>query len=206
MLFKGFRFGMMLQLAVGPIALFIFQVAVNSTFFAAFTGCIGVALVDLLYIALAILGIGALLEKYSGVKKALKYFGGIVLIIFGLSILLGAVGISILPSISAGTDVKNVFLKSVILTISSPLTIIFWAGVFSAKLADEKMDKKDMYIFGMGAVCSTLFFLTLVSGFGVFANAVLNDLLLKILNILVGTVIIIFGIKTMIKKQIEAKE
>lgn len=63
-----------------------------------------------------------------------------------------------------------------------------------------------MYLFGMGAVCSTLFFLTLVSGLGVFANAVLNDLLLKILNIIVGTVIIIFGIKTMIKKQIEAKK
>ena len=125
MLFKGFRFGMMLQLAVGPIALFIFQVAVNSTFFDAFTGCIGVALVDLLYIVLAILGIGILLERYSGVKKALKYFGGIVLVIFGLSILLGAVGISILPSISAGAGVKNVFLKSIILTISNPLTIIF---------------------------------------------------------------------------------
>ncbi|MEX1378376.1 MAG: LysE family transporter [Eubacteriales bacterium] len=203
MLLKGFRFGMILQFAVGPIALFIFQVAVNSSFITAFTGCIGVALVDMLYIVLAILGIGTLLGKYSGVKNILKYFGGIVLVIFGLSIFLSAIGISILPSISAGADIKNVFLKSIILTISSPLTIIFWAGVFSAKLAEEKIIKKDMYVFGMGAVCSTLFFLTLISGVGVFANSFLNDTLLKILNSVVGIIIILFGIKTMVKKPVE---
>ena len=201
MLFKGFKFGMILQFAVGPIALFIFQAATKSSFLIALSGCIGVALVDLLYILLAIAGIGAILDRYSAAKKILMYFGGIVLVLFGISISLGALNISILPSFTANTNVQNIFLKSIILTMSSPLTIIFWAGVFSSKLADDNIHKKDMYIFGLGAVLSTLFFLSFISLLGVVADAMLNDIVLRILNGIVGIVIIIFGIKTMFKKQ-----
>jgi len=50
MLIKGFRFGMILQIAVGPLCLFIFQTAVTSGFFTAMIGVMGVALVDALYI------------------------------------------------------------------------------------------------------------------------------------------------------------
>ncbi|MBP1745267.1 MAG: hypothetical protein H6Q58_2245, partial [Firmicutes bacterium] len=79
MVFKGFRFGMLLQVAVGPVCLFIFQTAASSGFASAEMGVLGVAIVDALFISAAILGIGALISRYPKAEKFLKYFGAAVL-------------------------------------------------------------------------------------------------------------------------------
>lgn len=63
MIIKGFRFGMILQLAVGPVCLFIFQTAVSSGALIAFLGVAGVSVVDAAFIIAAIFGLGAILNK-----------------------------------------------------------------------------------------------------------------------------------------------
>ena len=75
MIWKGFRFGMFLQIAVGPICLFIFQTAVTSGFFAAEIGVLGVVLIDALFILAAIFGIGKILNKYRSMKEHHSFFG-----------------------------------------------------------------------------------------------------------------------------------
>ncbi len=202
MILKGFRFGMLLQIAVGPICLFIFQTAASSGFLAAETGVLGVTIIDGLYILAAIFGIGTIINKYEKAKKMIKYFGAFVLIIFGTSNVVGVWGISLIPSLNFLTkqSMEGVFLKTLILTLSNPLTILFWAGVFSTKISEEKMQQKDMYLFGLGAVLSTLFFLTVISISGSFINNFLELSILNSLNIIVGLVLIAFGIKTAVKK------
>ena len=201
MILKGFRFGMLLQFAVGPICLFIFQTATSYGFFAAETGVLGVTIIDGLYILAAIFGMGTILNKYEKAKEIIKYFGAIVLIIFGLSNIIDSFGISILPNLNilANKSVQNVFLKTILLTISNPLTIIFWAGVFSTKMIDEDIDKNNMYLFGFGAVLSTLLFLTLVSILGSYISNFLDTDTINLLNIIVGLVLIAFGIKNAMK-------
>jgi arginine exporter protein ArgO len=49
-------------------------------------------MVDALYIILAIIGVGSLIEK-SRLKLYLKYFGTLVLLYFGLEEILGSFGI-----------------------------------------------------------------------------------------------------------------
>lgn len=200
MVLKGFKFGMLLQIAVGPICLFIFQTATALGFFSAIIGVLGVTIIDGIFILAAILGIGTLLDTYKNVKKPIQYFGAIILIIFGLSNIIGVIGISIIPSMSflAKQSVDSVFLKTLILTLSNPLTILFWAGVFSSKIIEEHMNKSDMYLFGLGAILSTILFLTLISALGHSANVFLSSTILDYLNILVGIGLIIFGIKTAI--------
>ena len=201
MVFKGFRFGMLLQIAVGPVCLFIFQTAASSGFAAAETGVLGVAIVDALFIAAAILGIGALISRYPKAEKFLKNFGAAVLLIFGISIIAGVFGVSIVPSLDFNQkqSAGDVFIKAMLLTLSSPLTILFWAGVFSSKISEENMLRRDMYFFGLGAVLSTLFFLTFISILGRLVNSLLNPDLLSALNIVVGLLLIGFGIKTALK-------
>jgi threonine/homoserine/homoserine lactone efflux protein len=198
MIFKGFKFGMLLQIAVGPVCLFILQTSISLGFLSAMTGVVSVTLIDSLFILSAILGIGALIDKYRNVKKAIQYFGAAVLIAFGLSNILGVLGISIFPSINFLTKqtTDSVFIKMVLLTLSNPLTILFWAGVFSSKIAYDNMNKPDMYRFGTGAVLSTIVFLTFVSALGHFINVFVSLTVLNLLNVLVGLVLIIFGIKT----------
>jgi len=198
MVLKGFRFGMILQIAVGPLCLFIFQTAVTSGFFTAMIGVLGVVMVDALYILAAIFGIGIIIGKYKNLKKMIKYFGSIVLIVFGISIILEVFGFSLIPSLNflSKQSMESIFLKVLVLTLSNPLTILFWVVVFSTKLSEANMNRKDMYYFGLGAVLATISFLTLVSITGIFVNNFLNPVVLKILNIIVGLVLIVFGLKT----------
>jgi threonine/homoserine/homoserine lactone efflux protein len=78
MMIKGFKFGMVLQFAVGPVCLFLFQTSVAHGLGPAMKGVIGVSLVDALYIAAAILGLGALLRARPRLQSSIQIFGGIV--------------------------------------------------------------------------------------------------------------------------------
>ena len=201
MILKGFRFGMILQFAVGPVCLFIFQTAVSSGVSIALLGVLGVSLVDAFFILAAIMGLGALLNKNEQAKTLIRTLGASILILFGLSTLLGVFGVSILPSLnlSGGQTVDNVFVKTMLLTLSNPLTILFWAGVFSSRVAEENMKRQNMYLFGAGAVLSTLLFLSAVALVGSFVNVFLSAFTLSLLNGAVGLVLIGFGSKTLYK-------
>lgn len=201
MIFRGFKFGMMLQLAIGPVCIFIFQMASLRGFYIAASGVIGVLIVDGLYILAAILGIASIIER-ENTKMFLKVFGAIVLFIFGISTILSVFNIVVLPSLSLQntTNLNNVFFRTIILTISNPLTIIFWAGVFSTKLAEENMVKKDIYTFGLGALLSTAFFLTLIALAGSLTRTFFPPYIIQFLNVLVGILLMYFSIKILFKK------
>ena len=127
--------------------------------------------------------------------------GAAVLIVFGLSNIAGVFGLSIIPSFDflSQQSADTVFWKTLVLTLSNPLTILFWAGVFSTKLVEENMKQKDIYSFGVGAVLSTFIFLTFVSILGSFLTIFLAPVALKVLNLIVGFVLVFFGIRTTVK-------
>ena len=82
LLFQGLRLGMLLQLAIGPLCLLVFETAAAQGFFAALLAVCAIALVDALYIALSLLGVAALLQK-ARVRTAVKWAGCAVLVLFG---------------------------------------------------------------------------------------------------------------------------
>ncbi len=201
MLKEGFRFGMLLQIAVGPICFFIFQTAAAKGFLQAETGVLAVALIDALYILAAILGIGAILNKNKKTKTLLTFLGSFVLILFGLSNLLGVFDISLLPGLhlTAGGKKSSVFLQTLLLTLSNPLTILFWTGVLGTKIANENKQQKDLYVFGLGAVIATLTFLSFIALLGGLLKPVLQSFLVSALNAMVGLLLVYFGCKTLWK-------
>lgn len=203
MIWKGFRFGMFLQIAVGPICLFIFQTAATSDFMAAETGVLGVVVIDGLYILAAIFGLGRILNRYPKMKGFICYFGAAVLMLFGLSNIVSGIGVSLLPTFDFHANQTNemVFIKTLVLTLSNPLTILFWAGVLSTKLVEENLQQHDMYLFGFGAVLSTFLFLTFISFIGTFLFLFLEPVVLIGFNIIVGIVLVGFGFRTATKQK-----
>lgn len=196
---KGFRFGLLLQLAVGPICLFIFQAAASTGVLSAMYGVAGVAVIDALYILAAIVGLGAVFDRYKKSKQLMGIFGGGLLVVFGLQMVLSLIDISILPDLqlfNVGQG-HHVGIQVMLLTLSNPLTILFWAGVFSSKLSE--IEKSETYLYGFGAVLSTIVFLTIVAFIGHFIGVFINELWLNALNGLVGLVLIVFGIRTCVK-------
>lgn len=202
---KGLRLGMLLQLAVGPVCLYIFQNASARGLTSALAAVMGVVLADGIYILAALLGIAAVIEK-KRVKQGLNIFGAAVLVIFGINILLGAFGLGFIPAIDTGTLPAGGFVYALILTLSNPLTILFWAGVFSARVAEESMKKKDIYPFGLGALLSTPIFLSAVSVAGSLAGTYLPLFAITILNAGVGMVLIFFGVRMMVKGSKEGEK
>jgi len=118
--------------------------------------------------------------------------GAIIVAIFGLQTVLGAFGREVLPNIDLFNGIKSEssFLEGLLITASNPLTILFWAGVFSGKLAEEKLQRKEIYLFGLGSVLSTLFFLTIVAAIGSATGYFLPVEIISMLNLVVGVILI----------------
>lgn len=200
MIFKGFRFGMLLQFAVGPICVFAFNTSATYGFISGLSVVAAVTIIDALYIMLSCIGTGAILER-KNVRTAVKIFGAGVLFLFGLNMILGSLGINILPHITMPADFKSVgfFVQGLVMTASNPLTIIFWGGVFSSQSAENNYTRKELYLFGLGCVMSTFIFLTVVSILGTIISGFLSERIIQILNAAVGAVIIVFGAKLLMK-------
>lgn len=196
MIFKGFRFGMLLQLAIGPMCLLVFNTAAKSSFFDAILLVLAIALIDALYIFLSGLGISAILNK-PHIKKAVKYFGAFVLVLFGFNMSLSVFGLSLLPQVNLFQSVSatTVFIQGLLLTLSNPLTIIFWSGVFSTQVVEHNYNRQQLALFGTGCVLATVIFLSCVAFCGKFIGAFLNDWALNLLNFSVGIIISFFGVR-----------
>ena len=202
MIFKGFRFGMLLQFAVGPMCLLVFRTSASSGFLSGFMLVLAIALVDVIYITLSGLGVAALINN-DRAKLVMKLIGAAVLVLFGVSFVLGEFNIRLFPVISLFSDVSNpnIFIQGLVLTASNPLTIIFWSSVFSAQVVEHGLSRSQLVLFGAGCVLSTLSFLTAVDILGLAFGTFLPELVIKVLNIVVGFVLIYFGIRLLLKKR-----
>lgn len=201
MIVKGFRLGMMLQLAIGPVCVFIFKVGGNEGLITAELAVLGVALIDALYIILAISGIASFVDK-ERVKHIFKLFGAIIVAIFGLQIILGTFGREVIPNVNLFDGIKpeNSFIEGLVLTASNPLTILFWVGVFSTKMAEEKLTRKDVCFFGLGSVLATIFFLTVIAVTGSITRYFLPVEIIATLNFIVGLALVYLAFRMFIKK------
>ncbi len=201
MIYKGFKFGMLLQLAIGPMCLMVFNTSATYGFLVALSLVLAIGLIDGLYITLSGLGIAAIINQEK-TKSAVKIFGCLVLLWFGTSTITGAFGINLLPDFKLFSNVtnKNIFIQGLLLTASNPLTIIFWGGVFSTQVAENNYNKEQLILFGLGCVLSTLFFLTLVDLCGSVLSGFLPQIIIKMLNVVVGIVLIYFGIRLLSKR------
>lgn len=197
--FNGLKFGLLLQIAVGPMCLMVFNTAKNVSFLVALSLVFAIALVDAFYITLASFGVSKLLEKES-VKKVFKIIGSIVLMIFGINIILNVFGINIIPGFHLKPSSTNIFIQGLILTLSNPITIVFWGSVLTTKIIEDKLEKKDLIVFSVGLVSATLFFLTMVAVLGTILSSFIPGTIADMLNIVVGILIAFFGVKMLVKK------
>lgn len=202
MIFKGLKFGMLLQFAIGPMCLMVFNTSATYGLFIGLSLVLAIAIVDLIYIALSGFGVAAIINK-NKIKFILKLFGSIVLAIFGANIIAGAFNFTLVPNLILFSDMtgKNMFVQGLLLTASNPLTIIFWSGVFSTQIIENNYNKTQLFYFGLGCVLATLSFLSLIAVLGTVINGLLTSAIIQILNVCVGILVIYFGIRLLLKKQ-----
>lgn len=193
---NGIRFGVLLQLAIGPMCLMTFNTAMSQGFWRGMVVVAAIAVVDILYMTLAGMGVARLM-KGGSVHKGIRLFGALVLVLFGFNILLGALGFSLLPGIALFGEMgsSSLFLRRVFLTASNPLTIVFFSGIFSSQVAENRYQSKELILFGVGVMLATGVFLTAVAALGTVLSGFIPDTAVRVMNGAVGVFLVFFGVR-----------
>jgi threonine/homoserine/homoserine lactone efflux protein len=190
---QGLGFGLILQISVGPVCIAILHKGLTQGFRHAFSMVWGAALVDALYIVLSVAGVSALLQ-IGPARVIVGAVGALLLAYFGIRYLLAPAATARIEH-SDESPLKS-FTFGVGLTLTNPLTILFWAGVLGAMMSSHTFEQPGgVLFFSAGCVAATLLFLTAVAAAGHYLERVLTDRLSLWLNRAVGLFLLAFAIK-----------
>jgi threonine/homoserine/homoserine lactone efflux protein len=196
-LLEGLRFGLLLQFAIGPVCMFVLRTGAERGILSGLLAVAAVVVVDAVYITLAGLGI----TQWSNnrrVRAVLQWAGSFVIAGFGIDIVLAAQGVHLIPAVAITqkvAPVANPFVVGFFLTAANPLTIIFWAGVFGAKVTEQRFSRRDIWSFSFGCLLATASFMVAVSAAGAFAGRFLSATSIAILNTIVGCALVYFAVR-----------
>lgn len=192
---NGLSTGLILQLAIGPVFFFILNIAMQRTLADGFFSVIAVTVVDYCYILLAVVGVGKILEHRS-IKTGLGVLSSVVLFFFGIIMLVSARNLltNTTGPVQSLSNYWSSFLSAFLLTISSPLTIVFWTSLFASKAIEYGYTKRQLIIFGGAAGLATLMFLGGAVLIFSLVKTAIPLMLVKILNAIVGVVLMVYGV------------
>ena len=190
---QGLGFGLILQISVGPVCIAVLHQGVSQGFRQAWAMAWGAALVDALYIMLSVLGVSALLQ-IGPARIAIGLAGAGLLVFFGVRYLRAPAQTTRVEA--SGTSLGKSFAYGVGLTLTNPLTILFWVGVLGAMMSTRTFDQPGgIVFFAAGCVAATILFLTIVALAGHLLERVLDERLTLWLNRAVGLFLIGFAVK-----------
>lgn len=192
---------MILQLAVGPMCLMVFNAATMYGLIYAMHLVAAIAIIDALYIGLACVGVASIIDK-ARIKVAIRISGCVVMVLFGLNMLGGLVNLAFIPSVVlfANVSSNNIFVQGLIITAANPLTIIFWGGLFSTQMAIIGNNYQQLLRFAAGSVMATVIFLTAIASLGSWLSDFLPLIVISFLNGAVGIGLIGLGLRLLLTK------
>lgn len=190
---NGLMTGLLIQLAIGPVFFFVIHLSLQKTILDGLVAVMAVTLVDYFYIALAIVGIGKLLEK-KNINKILGIVSSVILIIFGSAIIKSIAGVNMETVIDINSpDLFTSFAATFFLAISNPMIIVWNTSILTAKAVEYNYSKKELLIFGLSIGLAT----PIVFGVSVMILYALKETvpiaLIQTLNVLVGGLLILYG-------------
>lgn len=194
---KGLNLGMLLQIGgMGPICFLLFQLASFMPLASVLGGVWAVTMADAIYISISLLGIMGIIKQAKGFSKLFKAISGVIIVMLGISFCLLVFSEDTTRKlIQYNWTVENVFWSLFFLTMLNPVTIICFSGVFTAKLVDTNMKNKDLAFFALGTLLSTPIFMSFVVVLGAFGASVFPFVIVKTLNLIVGAMLVYWGLK-----------
>ena len=193
-LFKGFVLGISIAAPVGPLGLLCINRTLNKRFLSGFVTGLGTATGDALYGMITGFGLTAISTFLLENKFWIQLGGVLVLTYLGIKTLTSK------PSDKQVTATENKdlltdFLSSFFLTVTNPMTIIFFIAAFTGLgVVTDGNDLSGSLIFVMGVFLGSairwLFLSVMVS----MIKHKLSALMLKGINIFSGFIIIGFAL------------
>ncbi|HDR7773988.1 MULTISPECIES: LysE family transporter [Bacillus cereus group] len=186
--------GLSLSAPMGPINAAQLEKGIRSGFFHAWILGIGALLADVIYMALIYLGVIHFLEK-DIIKLFLWSFGAFVLIYTGIESVKNANQISISNTRNDDSIIKS-FFSGFFMSLSNPLTILFWLGIFGSILAKaaSSYNKEQLLLYSFGIILGIFIWdITMASTSSIFRK-ILNTRILSLITVISGISLIIYGL------------
>jgi threonine/homoserine/homoserine lactone efflux protein len=195
MVLNGILSGIVLAFLVGPVFFSILQTSIERGFWSGFFVAVGVSVSDALYIAVSYMGIYQIFDK-GNFREYLAYFGGVVLLLFGLYYVL-IKGRKIRmddPQMQQSRSVYRLMLKGFIINGLSPMVLIFWLGTVGVATTKFGYTTPARAIPYFASIVGTVFLTDVIKAkLADRLRIALTPGFIRTLNIVVGVVMVIFG-------------
>lgn len=193
--FFGFIFlGLSLAAPIGPVNAAQLDRGIKSGFFHAWLVGIGSLLADVFYMVAIFFGVVHLLDIVI-FKVFLWLFGCFVLTYTGIESIVNVQKIKLMTRDSNESALKS-FFYGFLISISNPLSILFWLGIFGSVLAKMTTEYDQFHLFMYCSAIILGLFIWDVSMAGIASSfrRLLSEKTLTTISILSGISLIGFGI------------
>ncbi|WP_151733605.1 LysE family translocator ['Paenibacillus yunnanensis' Narsing Rao et al. 2020] len=200
---KGMLLGLSIAAPVGPISILCIRKTIAGGFRTGLSSGLGAATADAVYGTVAGLGLSALTAALLDYSLALQVLGGLFICYLGLKSLLlvpdkeDAQRAQPAPPASALRSYTMTFL----LTLSNPMTILFFLGVFGASgILLSHTGNNIPFLVGGVFLGSAAWWILLAGAAALFRSKLLQGRYrLIIFNKLSGVVLLTFGVVALVK-------
>jgi len=194
-LVQNILLGLSLAAPIGPVNLEIIKRGLNSGFKQAFLTGTGAMCADTTYLILIFFGLTSF-YNFAFMKIFLGIAGSIILIY------LGVISAKEFFSKANATEskphrlFKTSFITGYVLAISSPITIVWWTGVFGALLASQTNIQTSVSAFFsclsilLGCFLWVFFLATALH----WGKKIINEKIVGVISLVAGIFIIVFGL------------
>jgi threonine/homoserine/homoserine lactone efflux protein len=199
---NGILSGLFLALLIGPVFFTIIQTSIEKGFRSGVFVAIGVSLSDAFYITLSYLGIYQIFNN-EDVLEYLAYCGGGVLLVFGFYyVFIKNRKMSRVGEEVRTTSPMRLAAKGFIINGLTPMVLLFWIGTVSFATTEFGYSTPGKAIPYFAAIVVTVFSTDLLKAkLADRLRAVLTQRFIRILNIVLGIVMIIFGTRLILNAE-----
>lgn len=186
--------GLSLAAPIGPVNAAQIDKGIKSGFFHSWLVGLGAMTADAIYMLLVYLGVIHFLET-SFMRTFLWSFGFFVLVYTGFETLLSAGKIVSNTRSSEDSLVKS-FFSGFMMSLSNPLTILFWLGIYGSVLAKTaaEYDKTHLILYSIAIFIGLIIWDVTMAGIASSFKRFLTLKALAFISILSGISLIGFGL------------
>ena len=196
---KGVVSGLVLAVLVGPVFFTLIQTSIERGFKSGVYVAVGISLSDALCIALAYLGIS--LINTPDFRIYLSYFGGAILLGFGIYYLFVKSRKPVIynPEHIEERSPLRLMAKGFVINGFNPMVLFFWIGTIGVATAELGYTTHGMAAIFFCSIVATVFITDVIKAkLSDKLRVLLTARTMKIMNLLVGLVMFGFGLKLII--------
>ncbi|WP_219836609.1 LysE family transporter [Paenibacillus sp. R14(2021)] len=193
-LFGYFLLGLSLSAPIGPINAAQLDKGMKHGFLHAWLIGIGAMMADIFFMVLVFFGLVHFIS-IPFIQTFLWLFGAFVLIYTGIESVNGARKVPLARSDSGNSAYGKTLLSGFLLSVSNPLSILFWLGIYGSVLIEMtvRYDTRELAAASLAIIAGIAFWDISMAGLAGFFRKWLNGPLIQFISIISGLSLIGFG-------------